>query len=115
MCGQALRMKKIEAIFRPLKLEEVQVALASVGVEGLTVSEVKGFGRQKGHSELYRGEPTGHSCFGIYFQSPYCPRGSLGREPGPVLSMISTPRRMYHACQSQASRYSTQVSARRDD
>lgn len=48
-------MKKIEAIFRPLKLEEVQVALASVGVEGLTVTEVKGCGRQKGHSELYRG------------------------------------------------------------
>ena len=48
-------MKKIEAIIKPLKLEEVKEALARVGIQGLTVSEVKGFGRQKGHKELYRG------------------------------------------------------------
>ena len=48
-------MKKIEAIIRPSKLDEVKEALNSVGVSGMTVSEVKGFGRQKGHKELYRG------------------------------------------------------------
>ena len=48
-------MKKIEAIIKPFKLEEVREALAEVGVTGLTVTEVKGFGRQKGHTELYRG------------------------------------------------------------
>jgi nitrogen regulatory protein P-II 1 len=48
-------MKKIEAIIKPFKLEEVKEALASVGVQGMTVSEVKGFGRQKGHTEIYRG------------------------------------------------------------
>ncbi len=48
-------MKKIEAIIKPFKLEEVKEALAKVGVAGMTVSEVKGYGRQQGHSELYRG------------------------------------------------------------
>jgi nitrogen regulatory protein P-II 1 len=48
-------MKKIEAIIKPFKLDEVKEALANAGVTGLTVSEVKGFGRQKGHTELYRG------------------------------------------------------------
>lgn len=48
-------MKKIEAIIKPFKLEEVKDALAKVNVQGLTVTEVKGFGRQKGHKELYRG------------------------------------------------------------
>ena len=48
-------MKKIEAIIKPFKLEDVKEALASVGVEGMTVTEVKGFGRQKGHTEIYRG------------------------------------------------------------
>jgi len=47
-------MKKIEAIFKPFKLEEVKDALNSVGVKGMTISEVKGFGRQKGHTEIYR-------------------------------------------------------------
>ena len=47
-------MKKIEAIIKPFKLEEVQDALAELGIEGMTVSEVKGFGRQKGHTESYR-------------------------------------------------------------
>jgi nitrogen regulatory protein P-II 1 len=50
-----LIMKKIEAIIKPFKLEEVKEALADLGVEGMTVSEVKGFGRQKGHTEIYRG------------------------------------------------------------
>ena len=48
-------MKKIEAIIKPFKLEEVKNALAEVGIQGLTVYEAKGFGRQKGHTELYRG------------------------------------------------------------
>jgi nitrogen regulatory protein P-II 1 len=49
------RMKKIEAIIKPFKLDEVKEALTQAGVDGMTISEVKGFGRQKGHTELYRG------------------------------------------------------------
>lgn len=49
------RMKKIEAIIKPFKLEDVKSVLAELGIQGLTVSEVKGFGRQKGHTEIYRG------------------------------------------------------------
>ncbi len=49
------RMKKIEAIIKPFKLEEVKDALGEIGIEGMTVTEVKGFGRQKGHTEIYRG------------------------------------------------------------
>ena len=48
-------MKRIEAIFKPFKLDEVREALSEIGISGLTVTEVKGFGRQKGHTELYRG------------------------------------------------------------
>ena len=48
-------MKKLEAIIKPFKLEEVKEALDAIGIKGITVSEVKGFGRQKGHTELYRG------------------------------------------------------------
>ena len=48
-------MKKIEAIIKPFKLDEVKEALSGVGVQGITVTEVKGFGRQRGHTELYRG------------------------------------------------------------
>ena len=48
-------MKKIEAIIKPFKLEEVKDALGEVGINGMTISEVKGFGRQKGHTEIYRG------------------------------------------------------------
>ena len=48
-------MKKVEAIIKPFKLDEVKEGLSSIGIQGLTVSEVKGFGRQKGHTELYRG------------------------------------------------------------
>lgn len=48
-------MKKVEAIIKPFKLDEVKEALNEIGVQGITVSEVKGFGRQKGHTELYRG------------------------------------------------------------
>jgi nitrogen regulatory protein P-II 1 len=48
-------MKKIEAIIKPFKLDEVKEALSGLGVEGMTVTEVKGFGRQKGHTEIYRG------------------------------------------------------------
>lgn len=49
------RMKKIEAIIKPFKMEDVKEALSEIGIEGMTVSEVKGFGRQKGHTEIYRG------------------------------------------------------------
>jgi nitrogen regulatory protein P-II 1 len=49
------KMKKIEAIIKPFKLEEVKDALGEIGIEGMTVTEVKGFGRQKGHTEIYRG------------------------------------------------------------
>jgi nitrogen regulatory protein P-II 1 len=48
-------VKKIEAIIKPFKMEDVKEALAEIGIEGMTVSEVKGFGRQKGHTEIYRG------------------------------------------------------------
>ena len=48
-------MQKVEAIIKPFKLDEVKAALAEIGIQGMTVSEVKGFGRQKGHTELYRG------------------------------------------------------------
>ena len=48
-------MKKIESIIKPFKLEEVKDALGEIGIEGMTVTEVKGFGRQKGHTEIYRG------------------------------------------------------------
>jgi nitrogen regulatory protein P-II 1 len=48
-------MKKLEAIIKPFKLEEVREALTALGIEGMTVSEVRGFGRQKGHTEIYRG------------------------------------------------------------
>jgi nitrogen regulatory protein P-II 1 len=48
-------MKKVEAIIKPFKLDEVKESLSAIGIQGLTVSEVKGFGRQKGHTELYRG------------------------------------------------------------
>ena len=48
-------MKKIEAVIKPFKLDEVKDALNAIGVQGITVTEVKGFGRQKGHTELYRG------------------------------------------------------------
>ena len=53
--GEQQKMKKLEAIIKPFKLEEVKDALAEVGIEGMTVTEVKGFGRQKGHTEIYRG------------------------------------------------------------
>ena len=54
-CSLPRNMKKIEAIIKPFKMEDVKEALAEVGIEGMTVSEVKGFGRQKGHTEIYRG------------------------------------------------------------
>ena len=55
ICAMESRMKKVEAIIKPFKLDEVREALSEIGVTGLTVTEVKGFGRQKGHTELYRG------------------------------------------------------------
>lgn len=54
-CAILRAMKKIEAIIKPFKLDEVKEALHDVGVQGMTVTEVRGFGRQKGHTELYRG------------------------------------------------------------
>ncbi len=53
--GSYFAMKKIEAIIKPFKLEDVKEALTEIGVEGMTITEVKGFGRQKGHTEIYRG------------------------------------------------------------
>ena len=53
--GSVNHMKKIEAVIKPFKLEEVKDALSELGIEGMTVTEVKGFGRQKGHTEIYRG------------------------------------------------------------
>ena len=53
--SEVMGMKKVEAIIKPFKLDEVKEALHEIGVQGLTVTEVKGFGRQKGHTELYRG------------------------------------------------------------
>src|SRR5215475_8266282 len=53
--GGQMLMKKIEAIIKPFKLDEVKEALQEVGLQGITVTEAKGFGRQKGHTELYRG------------------------------------------------------------
>jgi nitrogen regulatory protein P-II 1 len=50
-----MKLKKIEAIIKPFKLAEVREALSDLGIEGMTVTEVKGFGRQKGHTEIYRG------------------------------------------------------------
>ena len=55
LSGDAVPMKKIEAIIKPFKLDEVKEALQEVGLQGITVTEAKGFGRQKGHTELYRG------------------------------------------------------------
>ena len=56
MCTDEINeMKKIEAIIKPFKIEEVKDALNEIGIEGMTLSEVKGFGRQKGHTEIYRG------------------------------------------------------------
>jgi nitrogen regulatory protein P-II 1 len=54
-CDSEAGMKKVEAIIKPFKLDEVREVLSEIGVSGLTVTEVKGFGRQKGHTELYRG------------------------------------------------------------
>ena len=54
--GDGKKMKKIEAIIKPFKLEDVKAALTALGIEGMTVTEVKGFGRQKGHKETYRGQ-----------------------------------------------------------
>src|SRR5256885_9950963 len=53
--GEGRRMKKVEAIIKPFKLDDVKEALTGIGIIGMTVSEVRGFGRQKGHTELYRG------------------------------------------------------------
>jgi nitrogen regulatory protein P-II 1 len=55
MSRQVNRMKKIEAIIRPFKIDDVREALSEIGVSGLTLTEVKGYGRQKGHTEVYRG------------------------------------------------------------
>ena len=55
LCTRGLAVKKIEAVIKPFKLDEVKEALHEVGVSGITVTEAKGFGRQKGHTELYRG------------------------------------------------------------
>ena len=62
-------MKKIEAVIKPFKLEEVKEALNAIGVNGMTISEVKGFGRQRGHKEIYRGAE---------YQADFVPKVQLG-------------------------------------
>jgi nitrogen regulatory protein P-II 1 len=57
-------MKKIEAIIQPFKLEEVKEALKAIGIDGMTITEVRGHGRQKGHKEVYRGIPGGPAAKG---------------------------------------------------
>jgi nitrogen regulatory protein PII len=66
---EADRMKKIEAVIKPFKLEEVKEALNDIGVNGMTISEVKGFGRQRGHKEIYRGAE---------YQVDFVPKVQLG-------------------------------------
>jgi nitrogen regulatory protein P-II 1 len=66
---EAVRMKKIEAVIKPFKLEEVKEALNGIGVNGMTISEVKGFGRQRGHKEIYRGAE---------YQVDFVPKVQLG-------------------------------------
>jgi hypothetical protein len=84
-------MKKIEAIIKPFKLEEVKDALSEIGIEGMTVSEVKGFGRQKGHTEIYRGSeytvdflPKSNSSSRT--PKPTRPSGRSSRRPKPARS-----------------------------
>jgi len=76
-------MKKIEAIIKPFKLEDVKEALTGVGIEGMTVTEVKGFGRQKGHTEIYRGSE---------YTVDFLPKGQ-GRGC-PFLILLSMPQSM---------------------
>ena len=64
-------MKKIEAIIKPFKLEEVKESLGEAGIQGLTVSEVKGFGRQKGHTETYRGHDLAVNLLRKVLLSPF--------------------------------------------
>src|SRR5437870_13778456 len=82
-------MKKIEAIIKPCKLEEVKDALGEVGIEGMTVSEVKGFGRQTGHTEIYRGSE---------YTVDFLPKIKLeivvsdGRLDGAVSTIVNAPK-----------------------
>jgi nitrogen regulatory protein PII len=72
-------MKKIEAIIRPFKIQDVTNALTEVGVAGMTISEVKGFGHQKGHQEIYPGSEVAHLC--VRDQStPTCEDQELAKE-----------------------------------
>src|SRR5438067_12516918 len=64
-CQAYCEMKKLEAIIKPFKLEEVKEALAELGIEGMTVTEVKGVGRQKGHTQIYRGREYSHDSLPI--------------------------------------------------
>jgi hypothetical protein len=76
-------MKKIEAIIKPFKLDEVKEALQEVGMQGLSVTEVKGFGRQKGHTELYRGaEYVVDFLPKVKIEVVFCRRPGRGRDRG---------------------------------
>ncbi|MEY3917652.1 MAG: hypothetical protein RLZZ140_1215 [Pseudomonadota bacterium] len=70
-------MKLITAIIKPFKLDEVREALSAIGVQGITVTEVKGFGRQKGHTELYRGAEYVNSIAALSTLLIFCPRSKL--------------------------------------
>ena len=81
-------MKKVEAIIKPFKLDEVKDALAEVGIQGMTVTEVKGYGRQKGHTEIYRGADGWSQVYvttvGGSYQIGWVPTTSItSYSPGP--------------------------------
>ena len=86
-------MKKIEAIIKPFKLEEVKDALSELGIEGMTVTEVKGFGRQKGHTEIYRGsEYTVDFLPKIKIELVLAARLSCSRREQPVSELSAVVR-----------------------
>ena len=88
-------MKKIEAIIKPFKLEEVKEALSDLGIEGMTVSEVKGFGRQKGHTEIYRGSEYTVDFLPKIKIEVVLPDGMVESATGAIVKAAKTAR---HAC-----------------
>ena len=80
-------MQKVEAIIKPFKLDEVKEALTAIGIQGITVTNVKGFGRQKGHTELYRGAE---------YTVDFLPKGGVGRQwsSGAIKRLLASHRAM---------------------
>jgi len=83
-------MKKVEAIIKPFKLEEVKDALGDVGIEGMTVTEVKGFGRQKGHTEIYRGSEYTVDFLPKIKVEMVLPDGSVDAAVGAIIKSAKT-------------------------